>query len=73
MEELRRQRDLAQSQVDELRKKLQEDQQVSLSLRHIPVINFNFSQKIKIKMSFQFTLSFLLFRVQIQLNLPVHQ
>lgn len=73
MEELRRQRDLAQSQVDELRKKLQEDQQVSLSPRHIHVINFNFSQKLKIKMSFQFTLSFLLFRVQIQLNLPVHQ
>lgn len=32
MEELRRQRDMAQSQVDELRKKLQEDQQVFLSL-----------------------------------------
>lgn len=36
MEELRRQRDLAQSQVDELRKKLQEDQQVSLSLSLSP-------------------------------------
>lgn len=32
IEELKRQRDLAQTQVDELRKKLQEDQQVSLSL-----------------------------------------
>lgn len=33
MEELRRQRDLAQSQVDELRKKIQEEPQVySLSL-----------------------------------------
>ena len=32
IEELRRQRDLAQTQVDELRKKLQEDEQVSLSL-----------------------------------------
>ena len=32
IEELRRQRDLAQTQVDELRKKMQEDQQVFLSL-----------------------------------------
>ncbi|OMO86964.1 hypothetical protein COLO4_20836 [Corchorus olitorius] len=32
IEELRRQRDLAQSQVDELRKKLQEDQQISIPL-----------------------------------------
>lgn len=31
IEELRRQRDLAQTQVDELRRKLQEDQQVSFS------------------------------------------
>lgn len=30
IEELKRQRDLAQSQVDELRRKLEEDQQVSL-------------------------------------------
>ena len=30
IEELRRQRDLAQSQVDELRKKIQDDPQVSL-------------------------------------------
>lgn len=32
IEELRRQRDLAQTQVDELRKKIQEDQEVFLSL-----------------------------------------
>lgn len=32
IEELRRQRDLAKSQVDELRKKIEVDQQVSLSL-----------------------------------------
>lgn len=32
IEELKRQRDQAQTQVDELRRKLQEDQQVSLSL-----------------------------------------
>lgn len=32
IEELRRQRDIAQSQVDELRKKLKEDEQVSLHL-----------------------------------------
>ena len=31
IEELRRQRDLANAQVDELRKKLDEDQQVSIS------------------------------------------
>ena len=40
MEELRRQRDLAQSQVDELRQKLQDEQQVALylSVTHICVV-----------------------------------
>lgn len=32
IEELKRQRDVAQSEVDELRRKLQEDQQVNFSL-----------------------------------------
>lgn len=42
IEELRRQRDLAQSQVDELRKKLQEDQQVGLYLFFLTLLMIHF-------------------------------
>jgi len=41
IEELKRQRDLAQTQVDELRRKLQDDPKVFFSLFSLPLLSLS--------------------------------
>lgn len=74
IEELKRQRDLAQSQVDELRRKLEEDQQVSLPPSSLLVVLTEKNRSpltIHVPQDQKIITSIFIFRVLKQLNPPV--